>query len=218
MSTPPAFPYAPEWDELLAIGDAIRLRLLGLRFSMNHPALGSDQVFTCTADPEDVQQIPSIAIIAASGTYGSESDPTLSPGPDEESRFPAHGAGHVLVDDGEFVAEIDLVVWASDPIMRSMLARAVREKLQQEVAGVYGKAIYGIDLPCPRYFGGYSKCHVSPVKTRLEDTGDDAKKRRRKQILTLRCVLSMYHVEGAQDLLPRLVLESVGDDPLTTGT
>ena len=208
------YPYAPEWDELLSMADAIRMKLLGLRWASNHAPLNDRQVFLCWADPEDISEYPAVGIMAAAGSYGGDSEQSLSSGPEEASRFPRQGDGHVLMEDSQFVADIDVIVWGTDPIMRSVLTRAVREALQGRVGGVDGKSQYGIDLPCPRYFGGYSSCHVSPQKVRTDDSAEDAKRRHRKSVISIRCTLPLYHVEGAQDLLPRVVLQSAGDAPL----
>lgn len=213
MSNAP-YPYAPEWDELAAIADAIRTRLVGLRYSSSHPALASDRVFVCWADPEDIATFPAIAVMPSGGDYGPPGSSNLSPGAEESSRYPARGDGNVLIQDTEFQADIDVVIWATDPIMRSVLTRAVRERFQDQLTGVNGKEHYGADLPCPRYFGGYSNCHVSAMKVRNEDSETETKRRHRKAFITLRCTLPVYHAEGAQDLLPRLVLESVGDEPI----
>ena len=58
------YPYAPEWDELLSMADAIRMKLLGLRWASNHAPLNDRQVFLCWADPEDISEYPAVGIMA----------------------------------------------------------------------------------------------------------------------------------------------------------
>ena len=208
------YPYAPEWDELLALGEAIRVRLVGLRYATNCAPLAADQVFHCWADPDDLLQFPAVGIQASSGSYGGDADQSFSPAADEASRFPATGAGAVLVEAGEFVAQVEIVIYCTDPVQRSVVLRAVRDRLQDRVCGADGRGHYGIDLPVARYFGGYTTCHVSPLTVRYEDDADEARRRHRKAILVVRASMPLYHCETAQDLLPRLVLDSVGDTPV----
>jgi hypothetical protein len=202
------YPYAPDLDELLAIGDAFVLRLAGLKWKRGH-WLPEGAVFATWAEPEDIAIFPSVAFLGAEGTYDASE---MVPGPIESTRQPLDGSGYVLWQDAEFVVEAQVLVWANDPETRSILVRAVREALQDNDNET---CHYGTLLDCPRYFGGWSKVRVSPQAVRYEDNEVDSERRHLKAYLRVTCRLPVLRMEATgEPLETRIRLTTVGVDPL----
>jgi len=193
MKTTP-YKYAADLDECLAIGQAFVDHLSELEYD-HGKRLKKNSVFATWSDPDQNAEYPSIAVIMPEDGEFDQSQ--FSPAPLEEysTAIGADGSGMVLWQDCEFVCTVNLVIVCTDPIQRALVTRAVREALQDPTGRQYG-----IKIPMKRYFGGVFGAQVACRKIRNEDSGDDAKTRKRKATLTVNCRFPMLRAESASNL------------------
>jgi len=199
-----SYPYWPDLDEATAVGLALADVLDGLEWA---PGKKLKAVYAGWSEPEDVQVEPAVAVMPIEGTYeGSRSTPYE----DEDSRKPTVGAGYILMQDAEFTASVELLVWASDPEMRSRVVRCVREALQEQDV-MFKPSKYGLFIAVPRYFGGVVKASVAPQGVRYEDDQDEAEKRHRLAYVRVTVQLPVMRLVTAGGLEVRTVLTVQGD-------
>jgi hypothetical protein len=135
-------------------------------------------VYAAWATPEDVREYPSIAVIIREADYDAQN---LSSAVLDETYDAATKT--VLIQDAEWVSEIEIHVVCTDPIQRSRVIKAVRERLMGETLWDGKAETYGIDLPVPGYFGGVYPVKVSLKRVRYEDTEALATQRERRAVL-----------------------------------
>jgi hypothetical protein len=124
-------------------------------------------------------------------------EPAAPPTDVTGSRLPAAGAGVVLWKDAEFVARIEVEARAATAEARSLIVRAMRERLQR----ADGEA-FGCLLRVPRYFGGAAQAPAEALAVRYADVEDE-----RRAFLTVAIRMDVLRATGAGDLLPRFRLE-----------
>lgn len=193
---PSTYRYAADLDECSAIGLAIATHLNGLAWATGKTLTA---VYPEWADAETVRQPPAVAVMPIDGgTYSGESG-GFGPSPIEETWDPAFQA--MLWQDGEFVTQVDLVVWATDIRMRSQVVRAIREAFQaREGATQIEPRGYGRVIPVARYFGGARPARVAPASIRFVDDPTEAEARHRVAYMTLNVQLPMLRVDSVLEL------------------
>jgi len=199
-----SYKYAPMYDESLAITEAIKLSLAGLFWAEGKPV---KRIVDEWVDAGQATVYPTIVIMPIQhGRYEATTPHTLL-----ETREPTYGQGHVLIQDAEFVADVDIKVVATDKVMRSMVVRALRERLR----GGSLDGTYDLRLSCPEYYGGAVNLMVNLLSISHEDDPRDVGERSRTATLVVQCRLPVVRVEGVTTLLPRFVLEiNVGEKPI----
>jgi hypothetical protein len=189
-----SYKYAADLDEALAIGQAFVDRLSELQYD-HGKRLKRDAVFATWSDPDQIAEYPSIAVIMPEEGEFDQSQFVPS-ALEEYNTATSDGSGMCLWQDCEFVCTVQLVIICTDPIQRALVTRAVREALQDETGRQYG-----IKIPLKRYFGGVFGAQVACRKIRNEDSGEDAKMRKRKAILTVNCRFPMLRAVSATNLM-----------------
>jgi len=206
----PAYRYAPDLDEMSAVGCAL-VELLGGSVSVHHKAPGLEwapgkrvkAVFPAYAEPEDEKESPAISLDFAETKYDASQ---FTPFPLEETRGPdALGHGWVLWQDAEWTAEIVLEIWCSDSEMRGRVVRLVRETLQDPCSDVVR---YGRAFEVPRYFGGAAKASIAPVGGRFEDGEVEGLRRHRIAYMTCEVHLPVLRAAQVTGLEVRIQVET----------
>lgn len=209
MKTAP-YKYSADLDEALALGQAFVDHLSELQYD-HARRLKKDAVFACWSDPDQNAEYPSIAVMMPDEGIYDQSELVPSPLEEYSTASAGNGSGMVLWQDCEWVCTVNLVIICTDPIQRALVVRSVREALQDKDGGHYGAW-----LPLKRYFGGVFKAVVSPRSVRYEDTGEDAKTRKRKATISVNCRFPVVRAESASNLteIDVRVSASVGTDIL----
>ncbi len=187
-----AWPWMPDLDEMSAIADALVRAMAGLEYAPGK-RLSPDAVVAMWAEPEEPMAHPSVAVVPGDLQYDSAH---VVPALLEETADQASGL--VLVEDCEAVVRVGVQIYATDPVQRAMLVRAIRERLQADDGS------YGVSLDCPRYFGGAARVRATPLSVRYEDDSVSALERERKAVMTVECRLPVLRVTEATGLMPRL--------------
>lgn len=177
-----AFRYSEDLDEAGALGLALADLLRDLEYARGKRIKATFETY---AEPEDIQKPPAVVVLSFEG---DEDAGTMTP--IELAETWNASTGQLLVKDGEFTADAQILIWATDPRMRSRLVRAVRERL---IDGTGDRARRLLDVP--RYFGGVVRAVVEPKgRPRFEDSEDDAKRRHRLAYLTVGVQLDMLRI------------------------
>lgn len=187
--------YAPKYDEALAVVEAVKDALKDLPWAQGKVIKAVVDEY---APAEQNRAYPSVVIRnITDGQYEN-----TCPRPLEQTRIPTTGKGHVLFRDAEYVAQVELEVHATDKVMRSLVLRALRERIMSgTLDGTYERG-----FPCPDYYGGVSDVMVSLRGVSHEDDGPEVQGRRRMAVMRLQARLPVLRVEGITDLLPRFEL------------
>lgn len=193
--------YGRDLDEALAIGDALVRALDRLEYAPGK-RLRQGAVYQTWAEPEEGIEVPSIAILPRECMYDSShlSPHTIDASFDEQN-------GLVLWRDAEFVERVEIHIVTTDPIQRAQMVLAVREALQDATGD-----IYGIELSCPRYFGGYARVRVTPLRVSYEDSPGDTVSRLRIARLEVECRIPVLRVTPATYLEPRVEVKVDGEE------
>lgn len=198
-----SYKYSADLDESLAIGQAIVDRLDQLEYD-HGKRLKKDAVFACWAEPDDISDRPSIAVIMSDEFSFDESQ--FVPTEIDSSKSSASGDGWMLWQDCEFVTSVQIMIYCTDPVQRALVTRAVREALQDKDAGHYGAW-----LPLKRYFGGFSNVIVTLRSGRYVDGSSEAEIRDRKAILTCNCQMPVFRAEQYKTMDLRVSISTSTD-------
>jgi hypothetical protein len=183
-------------DESFAIGTAFEQRLRNLRYG-NLPNDYLKKCFVTWAEPEDVREYPTVAIIIREGKYEAHS---LSSTLLDETYNPT--AGTVLVQDAEFVTDVELHIVCNDPIQRSRVIRSIREALQEQE--IWKKEIANLYLPVRTYQKNPVELSLLVTELRLIDTETEDMRRERKAILVVHTRMPVLREVQITELQPRV--------------
>jgi len=152
------------------------------------------------AEPEEQSEYPAAKIgLKGPGVYEARS---LSPSIDIKERVPQPD-GRYLIVPCDFVTDLGVEVWCTDPEERSAMISAL------EIAFLPNAFKYGFDLQLPYYFN----CRATYVLTEIavDDDGDLAIKRLRIATLTLKVRVPFIRLFSFPDARPSFDLQAVGD-------
>ena len=183
-------------DESLAVGAALVSRLQALTYHSGQ-ADKVKAVFAAWATPEDVREYPSIAVVVREADYDAQN---LSPAVLDETYDAVTKT--VLVQDAEWVSDVEVHIVCTDPVQRSRVVKAVRERLMGETLWDGKAETYGVDLSVPGYFGGVYPAKVSLRRVRFEDTDSLATQRERRAVLYATVRLPVLRRVSVAELQP----------------
>lgn len=145
--------------------------------------------------------LPAISILGETMEIAADS---LSPHILESTWVQEQRDGWVLAQDGEAVCQCSVVVWATDGVARSRILRAVRERLQDTMSGLYGVVVHVAD-----YVGGVDAI-VTPLSVRYDDNPDAVRSRNRIATMAIEVRLPILRVQYAPPLDGRVRAEVIG--------
>jgi len=166
-------------------------------------ALRFKQVLGEWAEPEVPSRFPSAVVYAVgSGTYDADS---FTPRVNERNRL-ATPDGRYLLRLAEFVIELQVAVWCTDPTERQGMVALLEQALNPT------DFMYGFRLDLPHYFNARASFEMKGMEYR--DSEEDAIKRRRIAVFTLEGrvpLMKIVSVPSIPSSGPRFSLE-VGTD------
>lgn len=129
------------------------------------------QVYNTWAEPEDITYYPSAAVYAS------------DPGNYDPSKFTPGGLVNIsgdtyLSSTSEIVFDMNIEIWATDPIERNALVAMLEDGLNPV------DFMYGAKLILPHYFGEIAE--IEMLSQAYVDTSEDAKRRYRKAVVVVR--------------------------------
>lgn len=165
------------------------------------------QVFSSWAEPENIAEYPSAVVYTTGlGTYDSKS---FTPVVNESCRIPAPD-GRLLVVPAEFVIDITVEVWATDPVERASLVTALEDTFNPFAS------TYGFTLQLPHYHN--VRATFEPMQMGYMDSEVEAVQRIRKAVFMLNARIPLVKLESFPGAKPRADVVSVGPNVIVDGT
>ena len=164
-------------------------------------------VFSGWAEPEETAQFPSaIAYTTSNGVYEAKAlSPSVAPGckiPDPDGRY--------LVSPSEYVVDVIVEVWATDPEERMILVGALEDAFNPFTGQ------YGFTLGLPHYHN--VRASFEPTQMGYIDSEVAAMQRERRATFVLNGrvpVIKLFSIPGAK---PRVDVVAVGPNVIVEGT
>lgn len=145
--------------------------------------------YSTWAEPEAQVSYPAAAIGADAGTYDRGFTPNYAKTVDARVR---------LMAVSEFVQDLQIDLWATDPKERLFLAAMIEESLNPV------DWMYGMRLVLPFYFGTVASYEL--LGSQYTDTSEDAMAKYRRAQFTVRGNMTTYRLLNFPDATPRLDL------------
>jgi len=143
--------------------------------------------YTTWAEPEDAIRYPAAAIVAEAGLYDRSFTPTYIATTSPNQRLIAYS---------EFIQDLQVEVWATDPKERSYLAAMVEEALNPV------EWMYGMRLLLPFYHNAVATYEL--LNSRYIDSSEDAIAKYRRVQFTVRGNMTVYRMLTRPDATLRL--------------
>lgn len=132
------------------------------------------QVLQTWAEPETPSRFPSAVVYGTvDGTYDAS---RFTPGVNAKHRIPAPD-GRYLMQMAEYVTDLSLEVWCTDPAERADFAMFLEDALNPT------DFMYGFRLVLPHYFNARASFEMKALA--YADTEEEAKRRYRRAVFTL---------------------------------
>lgn len=156
-------------------------------------------VFDSWAEPEDEAVYPSAVV--RSDAEGKYDDSSLSITVNSKIRVPD---GRFVVSPCEYVLDIMIIMWATDPIERSDIFQMVEDAMNPV------DYMYGFKLELPFYFNARAQYEL--MSGTYDDAPDSALQRYRRGSMSVRAnvpVVRLVELPGAK---PKARIKEVGPD------
>lgn len=165
------------------------------------------RVFDSWSEPEEGALYPSaIAYTTNNGIYdASKFTPTVNP----KCRIPAPD-GRYLISPAEYVVDVVVEVWATDPIERRLLVMALEDAFNPFTGQ------YGFTLQLPHYHNVRST--FEPMQMGYMDSEAAAIRRDRRAVFVLSARVPLIRLASFPGAKPRVNVAAVGPDVVVDGT
>lgn len=159
------------------------------------------QVLRSWAEPEQESKYPSAIVYSqVPGTYDAS---RFTPGVAAKNRI-ALPDGRYVVALAEYVQNLTVEIWCTDPSERSELVTAV------ELAMNPLDFMYGLLLELPYYYN--QRAVYEMLDMRYLDSEEDAMRRYRKAAFSVTAQIPLIRLATIAGGVPRIVLDKVGPD------
>ena len=165
------------------------------------------EVFSSWAEPEDGARYPSaIAYTTTNGTYEAKA---LSPSVAPNCKIPEPD-GRYLVSPSDYVDDVVVEIWATDPEERMILVGALEDAFNPFTGQ------YGFTLGLPHYHN--VRATFEPLQMGYMDSETDATQRSRRAMFTLNGRLPLIKLASFPGAKPRPDVVAVGPNVIVEVT
>lgn len=206
-TSPSAFSATRLTDTRTALTRGLAEYIEGLQIEQEDGRLVRFQkVFHTWAEPEEINAFPSaVARTPTPGTYDAKG---FTPGVSVNCRIPKPD-GRFLVTPSEFVIDITLEIWATDPVERTTLVAALEDAFNPFTSQ------YGFSLQLPHYHN--VRGTYEPLQMGYMDNEVAAIQRNRKAVFTLNGRVPLVRLTAIPEARPSVRVIEVGPDVIVDG-
>jgi hypothetical protein len=158
------------------------------------------RVVSTWAQPEELAEYPSAAVLAGAGTYGSS---RFTPGRGPRIATPDQ---RYVLNSAEFTVDMTVELWCTDPKERAAMVALLEDRLLAPL-----DSRYGFILELPHYFN--ARAQYEPTGLSYDDSEENAMRRYRKAVLTVKGqvpVIRLISLPDA-DMVARITVDDSTD-------